>query len=102
MGFRETLSELEASGSITAEERRAYLRQFHKIIARRIQEALERHYDGDPSKVTAFIQTHHLPHIEENDDAGTVVVHFTPHHDDLEHLEFVIQAPEWGEDDKIS
>lgn len=67
------------------------------MIERKIQEGLEHHYDGDLSAVTTFIQTHHLPHIEENDDAGTITVHYTPHHDDLEDLEFVIQAPDWEE-----
>lgn len=97
MSFEERIQAMHAAGELTEADVRDALRRYHIVIGAKVHEGLLKHFDGDLGKVTAFIQTHHLPRITSDDEAGTITVRYAPHHDDLEHLEFVIDAPEWEE-----
>ena len=68
---------------------------FTALLTRKIQEGLELHYKGDLSAVTTFIQTHHLPTFRRTTTREPSRCATRQHHDDLEHFEFVLQAPDW-------
>jgi hypothetical protein len=92
-GAKDRLRAMHAAGEISDAELQDGLREFDKIIAGKIHEALLKHFDNDLGKVTAFIQTHKVPLIDD-DGSGKVTVRFVPHHDDLEDLKFVLTGPD--------